>query len=206
MPETSPPIMLAGVCLGRSRHVCAFFESTDEEVGVLLPFIREGLEAGDKIVYVVDADARAQHLDLLRRGGIDVDAAVRRGQLDVKSADEVYLRGGRFDQEATMALYEDMLQRARSEGYPLTRVIAAAPRELSQRPDKQAFIEYEARLNRRFKDYEDPFICTYDGTAFDGRMIIGVLRTHPMALVGGAPAENPFFAPPEEFLAGLRSR
>ena len=37
-------------------------------------------------------------------------------------------------------------------------------------------------------------------------MIIDIVRTHPLMLVGGVLQENPFYVPPDEFLAELRSR
>jgi PAS domain S-box-containing protein len=37
-------------------------------------------------------------------------------------------------------------------------------------------------------------------------MIVDVVRTHPVLLVGGVLQENPFYVPPDEFLAELRSR
>jgi hypothetical protein len=33
-----------------------------------------------------------------------------------------------------------------------------------------------------------------------------VLRTHPLAMVGGIVYENPFYLPPSEFLIELRQR
>lgn len=33
-----------------------------------------------------------------------------------------------------------------------------------------------------------------------------ILRTHPMAVVGGVLRQNPFFVPPDEFLRELRDR
>lgn len=33
-----------------------------------------------------------------------------------------------------------------------------------------------------------------------------ILRTHPMAVVGGVLRQNPFFVPPDEFLHELRER
>ncbi len=42
------PVHLAGSVLDRSRHICASFHSKDEEYDVLLPFIKEGFEHGDK--------------------------------------------------------------------------------------------------------------------------------------------------------------
>ncbi len=38
MKKTTKPIFLAGSQLGEARHVCAFFNSDDEEYRVLLPF------------------------------------------------------------------------------------------------------------------------------------------------------------------------
>ncbi|MFN2632358.1 MAG: hypothetical protein ABR610_02985 [Thermoanaerobaculia bacterium] len=36
--------------------------------------------------------------------------------------------------------------------------------------------------------------------------MLDILRTHPMAIVGGVLEKNPFFVPPEEFLLELRAR
>ena len=38
-PEGDQPIRFAGSVLGSQRHVCAFFQSSDEEYRVMLPFI-----------------------------------------------------------------------------------------------------------------------------------------------------------------------
>ena len=59
--ETSQPIRFAGSVLDARRHVCAFFHSPDEEYGVLLPFIKEGFERGEKAFHIVDPKLRAEH-------------------------------------------------------------------------------------------------------------------------------------------------
>ena len=46
--EASEPIPFAGSMLGAQRHVCAFFHNPDEEYRVLLPFIKDGFEGGEK--------------------------------------------------------------------------------------------------------------------------------------------------------------
>ena len=56
--ETEQPIRFAGSALGAQRHVCAFFHSADEEYGVLLPFIKEGFERGEKAFHIVDPELR----------------------------------------------------------------------------------------------------------------------------------------------------
>src|SRR6202050_2219528 len=99
MKKTTAPISLAGSQLGEVRHVCAFFNSDDEEYRVLLPFIRDGFECGDKAVHVVNHDQRCGHLQRLAAAGIDPSAAEQTGQFELLINTETYLRDGRFDQD-----------------------------------------------------------------------------------------------------------
>ena len=66
-----PPIPFAGSQLGEARHVCAFFNSDDDEYRVLLPFIKDGFECGDKAIHVVNPDHYCDHLKRLGAVGID---------------------------------------------------------------------------------------------------------------------------------------
>lgn len=62
-PDTA--ISFAGAKLDKYRHVCAFFDTPDEEYRVLLPFIREGFDLGEKAFHIVDPKLREAHI---RRG------------------------------------------------------------------------------------------------------------------------------------------
>jgi len=57
MRKISASISLAGSQLGQTRHVCAFFNSDEEEYRVLLPFIKDGFECGDKAIHVVKSES-----------------------------------------------------------------------------------------------------------------------------------------------------
>ena len=71
MSKVPSPISLAGSQLGETRHVCAFFNSDEEEYRVLLPFIKDGLKSGDKVVHVLNPEQRQDHLQRLTAAGID---------------------------------------------------------------------------------------------------------------------------------------
>ena len=148
-------VRLAGSVLDRSRHVCAFFGTKDEEYRVLLPFIKEGFEHGDKAFHIVDKHHRSAHLDTLRREGIDVDAAQSRGQLEVRPWEEAYLRDGRFDQNAMLELIQQVLSAGKTEGFPLTRLVANMEWALEDRPGVEDVVEYETRLNYILPKYND---------------------------------------------------
>ena len=60
-------IELAGATLTRSAHVCAFFNSRDEEYKILLPFARDGFHANDRLVHVVDKSHRSERIARLQQ-------------------------------------------------------------------------------------------------------------------------------------------
>jgi MEDS: MEthanogen/methylotroph, DcmR Sensory domain len=69
------PIRLGAAVLGPHRHICAFFNSRDDEYGALLRFIKDGFERGEKAVHIIDPRRRDQHVRRLQSVGIDADAA-----------------------------------------------------------------------------------------------------------------------------------
>jgi hypothetical protein len=156
--EGRDDIHLAGSKLERSRHVCAFFHSPDEEYPLLLPFIREGFDQGQKAFHIVDPALREEHKRRLQGAGIDVAAAEASGQLELKVWQEAYLREGHFDQDAMLALIEQVLDGGHAQGYPVTRLVAHMEWALEDRPGVDDLVEYETRLNYILPRYKDPVV------------------------------------------------
>jgi len=206
MKTTAEPIPLAGSTLGRYRHVCAIFSSQQERYATLLPFVRDGIERGERACHVVPRQYREDHLDQLRSAGIDVSAAQQRRQLEVTAPEEVYLRGGGFSQDAMLVTIQEALQAGPKLGFPLTRLIArgdSSPKDWSKANE---WVEYEARLNDVLARFNDAVICTYDTNLLDGTLLVDILRIHPLVIIGSRLYENPFFSPPAEFLARIVER
>jgi len=199
-------ISLAGKKVRPNQHVCAFFSSKEEEYRTLMPFIKEGFERGEKAFHVVDPGHRATHLERLRESGIGVEEAERRGQLEVRRWQEAYLRDGHFDQHRMIELIQSVLREGKAQGFPLTRLVANMEWGLEDRPGVDDIVEYESRLNYVLPKYDDVVVCTYDLARFDATVVMDIMRTHPMVIVGGILQENPFYAPPDEFIKELRER
>jgi len=206
MANESHSVHFAGGDLGGQRHICAFFNNIDEEHRVLRSFIKEGLERGEKAFHVVDPELREEHLKRLAEAGINVPQAIDTGQLEVRRWQDAYLRGDHFDQNAMLALIEQVLQSADTDGYPLTRLLAHMEWALLDKPGVDNLVEYEARLNYVLPKYNDPVICTYDLSKFSASVTMDILRTHPVVIIGGVLQENPFFVPPDQFLLEMKER
>ena len=121
--ESSRPIRLGGSVLGPPRHICAFFNSRDDEYRVLLPFIKDGLEVGEKVVHTVDPQRRDEHFQRLASAGIDVAAARDSGQLELRTWVDTHLRDGEFNQDKTLALFEAVVKDSKEQGFPLIRFV-----------------------------------------------------------------------------------
>jgi MEDS: MEthanogen/methylotroph, DcmR Sensory domain len=206
MAENVQSVQLAGSRLGRSCHVCAFFHSKEEEYRVLMPFIKDGFDRGDRAFHVVDAKHRAAHLERLAQEGIDVAEAQDKGQLEVRRWDEAYLQDAHFDQYRMIRTIKDALDPAKKPPGKLTRLVANMEWALEDLPGVHDIVEYETRLNHVLPAYHDPVVCTYDLSRFDAGVVIDIMRTHPMVIVGGILQENPFYVPPDEMLKELEQR
>jgi MEDS: MEthanogen/methylotroph, DcmR Sensory domain len=161
--QRSHPIRLGGSVLGPPRHICAFFNNRDDEYRVLLPLIKDGLECGEKAVHTVDPQRRDKHLQQLASAGIDVAAARDSGQLELRSWADTHLRDGQFDQNKTLALFQEVVKDAKQQGFPLIRFVTHMEWALENRPGVDDLLEYEARANDIWLRQDgpvNPVICT----------------------------------------------
>ena len=205
----SRQIRLAGSILGYRAHICAFFSTAEDAYRVLLPFIREGLECGEKAVHTIDPKRCEEHIQRLESAGIDVAAVQKNDQLELRDWTNTHLNGGQFDPHKTLALFEKVVKEAKAKGFQLIRFVTQMEWALEVGVDLNELLEYEARANEVWIRHEgpvNPVICTYDLTKFRGDVVVDIMQTHPLVIIGGVLQENPFFVPPEDFLEQLREK
>jgi hypothetical protein len=121
METPAQSAQFTGSVLGPHRHICAFFNSIDQQHRVLRPFITDGFADGDKAYHYVDPERREEHLSWLAEAGINVPEAMGTGQLEVQPWQGATLRGGHFDLETWLSTFEEVLQSGPTAGYGQTR-------------------------------------------------------------------------------------
>ena len=206
MGVTAQPLQSTGTNFGPHRHICAFFNSIGEQHRVLRPFITDGFAGRDKAYHYVDPQRLEEHLNWLAEAGIDAQAAMGTGQLEVRPWQDAPLHGGRFDLDTWLVSFEQVLQSGAAAGYAQTRFFGHMEWALTGLPGTEDLIEYETRVNYVIPKYEDTVVCTYDLTKFDASVVMDALRTHPIVIIGGLLRENPFFVPPDQLLLEMRQR
>lgn len=205
MTASLAPVRLAGRTLSQTNHICAFFNSPEEQYKILMPFFKDGYDQGEKLFHVVDSGLHDNHRRACRQGGIDVNAAEATGQLEIHDWEETYLKDGYFDSDRMIAIVEDMVVEGHLR-FPRIRVTGNMEWALKSMPGVEDVIEYETKLNYVLPKYPDTFVCVYDLNRHSGSVVMDILRTHPMVIIAGVLQENPLYVAPDEFMEELRQR
>ena len=187
-------------------HLCLIYESREEWLATVVPFISSGLKKGEKCIYVVDANTAGQIKEILKEAGLAVDDYESKGQLSILHERDTYTREGYFDPDLMIALLIEETKIALKEGYPALRVTGEMSWALRDYSGVDKVLEYEAKLNQDlFPKYPCVAICQYDRWKFDPEVIKGVVLTHPLLIRGGHIYHNFYYVEPEEYLNHKKS-
>ena len=198
---TRRSIRLCGQRIDQPGHICAFFTSRDEEYETLIPFLKDGVEAGEQVLNVLDEVRLDDHRARLEACGVSADD----GRLRIASSEDTYLAGGRFDMARMVDFVRDHLAEAASHG---RQVRTAWWMDWLYRgaPGTERAMEYEARMNLLVPTFDCTFMCVYDLSKLQGETLVDIIATHPYVVLRGQIRQNPFYVPPDVYLKELLSR
>lgn len=184
LPVPRPPATVAV-----PSHAAAFVSSDEEILAVAVPFLADGLAAGDTAVLACPA-AVAE----LIRGGLGVPAETvenlpRIGLLDTRAPD-------------ALTVTRRLLERARGTGSGRVRLVGQVQFGADPRTWREG-ARYEAARNVLLARAPLAGLCLYDSRILPAEVVAVARETHPELVVGGARRNSPDFADPRDFLRRL---
>ena len=200
-----------GLQLRVGDHICGFYRKPAERDDILVPFLVEGLKAGDKCTCVVDSCTPEDVLASMSEH-IEVDPYVSVCQLEVLDSYGTYLADGGFLPERMLKFWEAKArqnpgaERPGPDGPVPARNIGDMSWAHRDESVVSVLMGYESELNRIMSNFPQVNLCLYDLTRCSGDLIMDVLKTHPKALLGGMVIDNPYYLDPDEFLASRLDR
>ena len=180
--------------IGPNNHLCLIYESQNEQFAVAVPFIRIGLDRGEKCVYIADDDNEDDFREALRAGGVDVDRALASKALVLTSKERTYPKHGCCDAEGMFEFWQGMTESAISEGFSALR--ATGDQSLDR------WLEYKKRIFGTLSEGDCYALCQYNRRMFAPEILLNAIRTHPIVICRDKVSHNPYYVPPGEFLAG----
>jgi len=199
-------VTLCGETLHGPRHICAFFDSREEQYEVLLPYFKEGLDNKEEVITILESNTHHDHCCRLEDAGIALESKLENGQLKVLASEDTYLQGNTFTADRMYNMLEQVLINAQDGPYGTVRTCGDMEWALKNLPGTDELMEYEARVNLLTPKYECTLLCVYDINRFSGRAIADVLASHSHVILNGKIHTNPHFVEPLEMLKQLLHR
>jgi two-component system NarL family sensor kinase len=200
MTQGVTPLLSALEQLAPHDHICSIYESPEEHFAVSIPFIRIGLDRGEKCIYIVDDGTEAIVRDAMSSGGIDVERAVATNGLVLAKKEAAYLKTGSFDPDWMFTFWTDASAEATSQGFSALRATGETEWVLRGAPGIERWWEYESRLTRTLANHNCSALCQYNRNLFPAELILDVIRTHPIVIYKGVVCRNLYHVPPEQLL------
>ncbi|WP_199439918.1 sensor histidine kinase [Umezawaea beigongshangensis] len=170
-------------------HEAAFYGSDGEFLALVVPFLEDGLRAGEPTLTAFGAKNTA----LVRA------ALGERCGAEFLDGDVHYSRPA-----SAIRRYREAVAGHLAGGATQIRIVGDVPHPGLGLP-WEWWARYEAATNHAFEDFPLWGLCPYDTRTAPPRVLADVARTHPvLTTAGGEHAENPDFEEPARFL-GARS-
>jgi PAS domain S-box-containing protein len=200
------PLHAALEQIGPHDHLCSIYDTKEEQYAVAVPFIKIGLDRGERCIYIADSEAIDDAREALSAGGIDVDGATRSGALILTTKEQTYLRRGSFDPDWMFTFWNEAAVEATADGFPSLRATGETEWVLRGAPGIERWMEYESRLTHMLAGSNCFALCQYNRPKFPPELILDVIRTHPIVIYRGVVCRNFYFVPAEDFLHEDRAR
>ncbi|NIJ10990.1 anti-sigma regulatory factor (Ser/Thr protein kinase) [Saccharomonospora amisosensis] len=172
-------------------HEAAYYGSDDEFLSITIPFVEEGLRAGEPTVVALGEDGTR----LLK------DAFGSASGLAFRPGDDSYSRPASAIKE-----FHELVRSHVFAGAEQVRVVGEIP-HLGTGVVWDPWARYEAAVNHVLAGFPLWGLCMYDSRVTPAGVLADVERTHPMlATPGGGHVKNAGYVDPATFLSDYEPR
>lgn len=186
--------------LEHGNHLCCLYETEEEQVAQLTPFILKGLGEQEKVFFHIDSLTSERLLEIWESKEPVIARAFHDGQLSLLTDRDPFTRSGAFSPDGMITSMRTLEKRALEEGFTGLRVAAEATWLFSGMTDSSLFVELESKLSRFLPISRCALLIQYDRWIFDPSFLLDVLASHPVAVYGIEVYDNIYHVPPEELL------
>lgn len=183
-------------------HICTLYSSKKEQLAAAVEYIIGGLSRGERCLYVCGEHTPAELREGLRKAGVDVPVAEKRGALMIMTKDEAHLKGGYFDPDKMISMLHQAVKGALEAGFAGLCAAGDMCWVLEEAAGTERLAEYESRLNDFYAKHKALGLCQYNRKTIPEPFLDHCIATHPVIRMDGPVAfENPFYESPEKAIS-----
>lgn len=186
---------------GPDNHLALIYESRNEQLAAVVPFIRQGLEQNERVMYVADENPKDELISAFQGTGLDVKSALNSGDLTFHTTEETYTKSGEFDAEEMIEFLDETARDAvENDSYDRLRITGEMTWALGKDAETLGLLqEYEGNLNQYFPGSPVIGLCQYNRNRFSPELLHDVIRAHPHQVYNATVTQNFAYLPPDEF-------
>lgn len=182
-------------------HIIFLFKTSEEQRSVIVPYIKNGLQRGEKCIYLVGDTTTSAVMDFLVASEIDVDTAQASGALVILDREKSLIAREQPTPDEAIAILTAHSKQAQAEGFPLLRIIRDITWIHGNGFGAGQIAEYKLKLHNFISKNPVIIVSQYNLTLFPCDNIKDALYTYPLVIWLDTLCRNPYYMPPDEFLA-----
>jgi anti-anti-sigma regulatory factor len=171
-------------------HACLTFGEREELFDLTAAFVRDGLAAGLKVVWLSDAGP-GQAVGELARRGVAVQSAMDAGQMIATGYQDRLLSGQAFRADAAVRWLSGQLDSARDEGFPGLRVAVDMSWALRPVTGIEQLPRFEEEIAAVLDGTTASVLCQYDRDRFDPVTLASVAGFHTRSVAAATYYADP---------------
>jgi hypothetical protein len=179
------------------EHGALLYSSHEERLDASLSFVQQGLENGERCLYITDDVSRDEIVGGLAALGSEPETALADGQLTVRPADDTYTNGA-FDSEKMVATLVELVEESAEAGYSGLRVTGEIPWHDHDGVGVADILEYEQQFDAAAPEFDVTALCQYDLRTLTDSETLDLIHCHPEFIYRRQLCENPFYRSPEQ--------
>ena len=167
--------------IGAEDHACLTFGESEELFDLTAAFVRDGLAAGLKVVWLSDVRSGLAAGELSRRG-VPVEPAMAQGQMTAAGWEGRLLAGQVFRASAAVGWLAGELESCKRQGFPGLRVALDMSWALRPVAGIEELPEFEEGIAAALDGSAAAVLCQYDRERFDPVTLASVGGFHTRAV------------------------
>jgi PAS domain-containing protein len=163
-------------------HLCQFYQTKEDLIDILVPYFRAGLENNEFCMWVTAEPLNEEEAKKAMENAVpNFSRYVKRGQIEIISYKDWYVKGGGFDSDRVLRGWVSKLDDAVEKGFVGLRLTGNT--FWLEKEDWRAFTDYEEAVNNVIGRYRMIAVCTYSLDKCNANEIIDVIKNHQFALI-----------------------
>lgn len=163
-------------------HFCQFYQTSEDLVEIVIPYIGEGLAANEFCMWVTSGPLSVEQAEAALRASVpSLDEYAARGQIEILDYRQWYIKNGKFEPDRMPQNWVEKVGEALKKGFAGLRLCGDT--FWLRHADWDGFARYEETVNSVIGRYRMLALCTYSPEMCGATEIMDVVANHKFALI-----------------------